>query len=43
MKKFYESLKMHPRKINYFEKKKNEVINKWAAVIIWKCEILWYF
>ena len=40
MKKFCESLREHAMKMINF--KKNEVINKRAAGIIWKCKNLLY-
>ena len=40
MKKFYESLRQHSIEIIKFKKKKNEVINKRAAGITWKCKNL---
>ena len=40
MKKFYESLREHAIEIINSKKKKNEVINKRAAGIIWKCKNL---
>ena len=42
MKKLCESLWKHVMKIINFKKKKNEVINKRAAGIIWKCKNLLY-
>ena len=42
MKKFYESLREYGMKIINFKKKKNEVINKWAAEIILKLKNLLY-
>ena len=36
MKRFYKSLRDHAMEIINFEKKKNEVINKRVAGIIWK-------
>ena len=38
MKRFCESLREHAMKIINFKKKKNEVINKRAAGIIWKMQ-----
>ena len=42
MKKFSESLREHTMEIISFKRKKNEVINKLTAVIIWKCKNLLY-
>ena len=40
MKKFCEFLREHAIKIINFKKEKNEVINKIAVGIIWKCKDL---
>ena len=42
MKKFCEYLREHAMKIINFKKEKNEVIDKRAAGIIWKCKNLLY-
>ena len=39
MKKFCECLSEHEMEIINLKKKKNKVINKRAAGIIWKCEV----
>ena len=42
MKKFCKFLRKHAMKIIKFKKKNNEIINKRAAGIKWKCKILLY-
>ena len=42
MKDFCESLRVNAMNIINFKKKKNEIINKRAAQIIWKCLNLLY-